>query len=189
MLNAEVKAPDFAFPKKVATDSEKNLKTAIKNGDEQGGEGKINAGEVHGQLSCQGAQDGAHHPIALVQHGNQEKIPVPVQVLRRPLGDQGKGLVSEGKNQVGLFLPGAFVGIHHGDAVKEVAGVDHQCGQSGGGQTDAAGEQADAHILHGAGVNEKAHCQCPQYTVAVFLQNDSKAKAQEEIPRHHGNGV
>lgn len=36
MLNAEVKAPDFAFPKKVATDSEKNLKTAIKNGDEQG---------------------------------------------------------------------------------------------------------------------------------------------------------
>lgn len=36
MLNAEVKAPDFAFPKKVASDSEKSLKTAIKNGDDSG---------------------------------------------------------------------------------------------------------------------------------------------------------
>ncbi len=35
MLNAEIKEPDFAFPKQVAKDSEKALKNALKNGDDQ----------------------------------------------------------------------------------------------------------------------------------------------------------
>ena len=54
-------------------------------------------------------------------------------------GHQGVGLIGEGENQVGLFLSGTLVGIHHGDAVKQMPGIDHERRQGCGQETCSAG--------------------------------------------------
>ena len=69
-----------------------------------------------------------------------------------------------------------------------MAGVDHQGGNCGGEQPRTAGEQLHRQILHGSGVDEKAHGQRPAKPVAPGLEQDSEACAEHHIARQHGNG-
>ena len=159
------------------------------DGDKQGGEDKVDALQIHRQ---QGTGQTTHHgtgnPVELIQDRHQQTVAVAVDSLR-DMGDQGVGLIGEGKNQVGLFLSGAFVGIHHGDAVKQVPCVDQEGGHGGGEQSGAAAEQADGHILHGPGVDEQAHGGGPDQTVARLLQGNAESEAQEQVAGHHRHGV
>ena len=161
-----------------------------KNGDEKGRQHKVDALEADGdQRPGETAQHRACHPVDLVEKGYQQAVAVPVRVVVHLLpGDQGVGLVRQGEDQIGLG-PGALVAIHHGDAVKEVPGVDHQAGQCGDQQAGSAGHQAHRHILHGAGVDKDAHSQGPEDAVAVFAQENAEAEAQEEVAGHHGDRV
>ena len=162
-----------------------------KDGDKEGGEDKVDAFVVDGnQISCQTAQGGTQYPVAVVQQGNCEAVAMAAHALRHlVLRNQGVSFVGQGEDQIGLFLSGTLVGIHHGDAVEKVAGIDHQGGQDSGQQTGAAGKEADSYILHGAGINEDAHSQRPPESVPVLLQQDAEAETQENVPGHDGQGV
>ena len=129
------------------------------NGDEQGSQDKFDAFVVDGnQRACNGAQDGTCDPVDLVKQGHQKTITVAAEAFGGAVaGHQRVGLVGQSKNQVGFLLSGAFVGIHHGNSVKQVAGIDHQGGQGGSQQTGSTGQKTDGHVLHGACVNEQTH--------------------------------
>lgn len=159
------------------------------DGDEQGGEGKINSGEIHWEISRQRAQNRAQDPVALVKQGDEKAVADSLHILRQFPGNKGIGFIRQGENQIGLPPPGAFVGLDHGEPIEQVAGVHHQCGQGGGEKTGTAGEQADAHILHGTGVDKQAHGQCPQRAVAILLQNDSETYPQKQVACHDGEGI
>ena len=140
------------------------------DGDEQGGQCKIDAGEVQREISQQGADSGAQHPVALVKQGYQKIVADAVDPVREyRAGDQRIGFIGQCENQIGLFLPRLLVGIHHGQPIEEMPRVDHQRGQRGGSQTGATRQQLHAHILHGAGVNKDAHGDRPGQPVAVLL--------------------
>jgi len=136
------------------------------------------------------SQHGPSHPVALVQGGYQQTVAMAADALGELLpGNQGVGFVGQGEDQVGLFLPGTLVGIHHGNAVEEMTGVDHQGGQGGDQQACSAGHQADGHVLHGPGVDEQAHGEGPSGPVAIAVQEDAKAEAQKEIAGHYRHSV
>ena len=162
-----------------------------KNGDEQGGEDEFDALVIDGdQRSCQGAKYRACHPVDLVEEGDQEAVAVVADPFGGLTpGNQGISFVRQGKNKVGLLLSGTLVGSHHGDAVKQVPGIDHQSGQRGGEKSRTAGEEADGHVLHGTGIDEQTHGSGPGDTVAALLQQDAESEAQEDVAGHHGNGV
>ena len=161
------------------------------NGDEQGGEDEFDALIIDGdQRARQRTQHGARDPVNLVEQGNQEAVAVAGQAFRGLVpGNQGIGFVRQGKNKVGLFLAGALVGIHHGDTVEQVPGVDNEGGQGGGQQPGAAGQEAYRHVLHGTGVDKQAHGGRPEHAVAMLVQQDTKAEAQEDVARHHRHGI
>lgn len=162
-----------------------------KNGDEQGSENEFDAFKIQGQqASGQGAQGSAANPPALVKKGYQQAVAVegdPVWGLIP--GNERIGFVGQGKNKVGLFLSGPLVGINHGDAVKQVTGIDNQCGQRCGDQACTTGEKAHGHILHGAGENKQAHGNGPQAAVAALVHDDAKTEAKEYIAGHDRNGI
>ncbi len=161
------------------------------DGDEQRGEDKFDALIIDGQQGAgQRSQHCASHPVSLVKQGHQEAILVAAHACGRLVfGHQGVGFIGEGEDQVGLLPSGALVGVHHGNAVKQVAGVDQQSGQGGGEQPRAAGQQADGHILHGARVDKQAHGGGPEHTIAAPVHQNAKAEAQEHIPGEHREGV
>ena len=162
-----------------------------KDRDEQSGENEFNTLVVDGQQGTgQTAQDGAGHPIDLVEQGHQEAIGVAVHALRRLiLGNERVGFVRQGKDHVRLFLAGSFVRIHHRDAVKQVPGVYQKGSHSGSQQPCPGGKQADGHILHGTGINKQTHCRGPDNAIAALVQQDAEAEAQKHIPGKYGDGV
>ena len=98
--------------------------------DEEGCQGKVDALGGEGQDPAQdGAQGGTGHPITLIEQAHQKIIPLGV----RPGAVEGVGLVRQGEDQVWLAPAGVAVFVDHGNAVKEVPGVDHQ-GRHGGGE-------------------------------------------------------
>lgn len=141
-----------------------------KDGGKQGGQRKVNAGEIQRQVPQQGADDGAEYPVALVKQGYPETIADAVNsVGQHGAGDQGIGLIRQREDQVRLFLSRLLVGIHHGKPVEQVPGVYHQGGQRGGGKPRPAGQEPHAHILHGTSINKNAHGQSPGQPIAALL--------------------
>jgi len=162
-----------------------------KDRNKQGGEDEFDALEIQGQqISGSCAEKGSAHPPALVEKGDQQAITVKRQPLRGAvLGDERISLVGQGKDQIRLLLSSPLVGIYHGNAVEQVAGIDHKCGQGRGKQAGTAGEEADCHILHGAGVDKQAHGHRPKTAVAALVHDDAEAEAQKHIAGHDRDGV
>ena len=162
-----------------------------KNRHKEGSQDKVDAFIVQGdQGTHQTAQHRSGHPVNLVEEGNQEAVAMTADAFRHlVLRNQRIGFVRKGENQVGLLPACTLVGIHHGDAVKQVAGIDHQGGQGCEQKTGTAGHQADSHILHGTGIDKPAHGQGPENTVSAFVQQNAKTEAQKQVSCHYRNRV
>ena len=162
-----------------------------KDGDEQGCQNKFDAFVVDGdQRTGNRSQNGTGNPVDLIEQGNQKAVAMAGDAIRcTVLGDQGVGLVGQRENQIGLLLACSFIGIHHGDAVKQVAGIDGQGRQRSRQQTGPAGKETDSHILHGSGIDKEAHGCGPENTVSVLVQQDTEAEAEKQITGHNGDGI
>ncbi len=75
---------------------------------------------------------------------------------------------------------------HHRNAVEEMPRIHHQRGDTHRQQGCPAHQKSDRRVLHRAGVDQKTHRKGEQDPVTAGLQNDPEAKAQHQIPRHHG---
>ena len=95
------------------------------------------------------------------------------------------GLIRQGENQIWFAFSGAFVLSEHGHAVKNMPCVDHQSGQRRNDQRRTARQQTDSHILHRAGIDEKAHRERKRDPVSRRLQNDAEPKAENQISGQH----
>lgn len=130
--------------------------------------GKINAGGIDRQeISDQGTDDTAEHPVKMIQSRNEEKEPFPADVLRRFGGaDQSISLIGQRKDQVRFQLPAVLVTVQHGQTVEQMSCIDHQGQQNGRKKVVRCQKQRNCNKLHGAGVNEQAHKKCPAHMEA-----------------------
>ena len=157
------------------------------NGDEQGGQSKIDAFKIDGQYaSGQTSQHSTGNPVKVVERGYQQTV---TQIRLLLPGYQGIGLVGKSKDQIRLFLSGTLVGIDHGNAVKQMPGIDHKGSQGCCQQTCSGGQQGNGHILHGAGVNKQTHGPGPKPAEAAALHEDTESEAQKHITGHDRQGI
>ena len=161
------------------------------HGDEQGSQNEFNTLKVDWeQRTGQTAQHTADDPVDLVKQGDPEAVFLSFflwLILR--LADQGISLVRQGKDHIEGLCAHALIGFQHRDTVKKMAGVDQQCGDGRGQQGSAGGQQADSQILTGACIHEHRHKKGPDKAVALFVQQNTEAHAQEQVAGQHGNRI
>ena len=141
---------------------------------EQRGHGEVDARGVEGdQLPGQGAQDGARHPVALVEQGDEQRghVPFPVREVLGPGHgtQQGVGLVGQGEYHIRVGFFHLFKALDKGQAVECVAAVDEQGHHRGGDEAESTGENAHQGELHGTGVDAGADEKGPQRSQTRLL--------------------
>ena len=112
--------------------------------DEHRGHHKVEPlGVERDHIADDAAEHSAEHPVALVQQRDEEHEPAAVHV-RRDHGRivDGEGLVAHAEDQIGLLSACAFEFFQHGDAVEQVARLDHQRGK----QRGEGGKGAEQHF-------------------------------------------
>ena len=152
----------------------------------KGCHGELNTFSGKGQYRAQKAADHtAAHPVALVEKGDQKPVAVCRPFNRHlPVAEQGVGLICQGKDHIGLVFAGIFIALDHGDAVEKVPGIDHKGRQCRGQHRGTAGQQADAHVLHGTGIDKGCHGKGPENAVTGIPKQDTEADAQDHIAGH-----
>jgi len=96
---------------------------------EQGSQHKGDPGKIEGQqISGDIAQGAANDPVAVVKEGDPKAVGGLIDPLRElGLCYQGVGFVGEREDHIRLFSAGVLIGIHQGDAVEQMAGIEQQC--------------------------------------------------------------
>ena len=157
------------------------------HGDEKGRQGKVYAlGAERQHRAQEGAQEGAQYPIHVVQRRHQDVEALFLLTGQlRGIAHQGIGLVGEGEDKVGLGLAGVLVPVDHGQAVKHMAHIHHQRGESHGEEAGGAAHQLHRHELHGPGIYKGAHGRRPQGPVAPALQHHPEAQADDQVAGEH----
>ena len=137
---------------------------------EQRSQNKLHTLKADGQGAAGNvADDAAGDPVAVVEKRDQKAVPVAADALRRLiLGYQRIGFVGKGKDHIGLFPAGIFVGVDERNAVKDVPGVDQQGGNGGADEGCVGGQKAYRQVLPGACEHKQAHKKGPTDAVAAF---------------------
>ena len=158
---------------------------------EHGGHHKIHALGAEGEhRPHHGPQPGAGDPVKLVQQGDEEHEPAPVDPLRRlcRAGD-GKGLVAHGKDHVKAAQAVTLVPLQHGQTVEQVPRLDHQRHQKSRQRGKGPQQQACQHKFQRAAVDHGAHEHRHPDGQAKALHIDAVAHAQHEISCKHRHGL
>ena len=94
----------------------------------QRGHDKFQSGRVKlDDTAQQCAQGRPAHPVQMVEQGDKEHEPAPVDALRRlDRAVDGERLVAHAENQIKFLPSGIFELFQHGNAVKQVSRVDHE---------------------------------------------------------------
>ena len=160
---------------------------AQKHRDKQRCQGKVDPLKVERQhRSRQGAQCRSGDPVEMVQQRQPETVG-EASLLSGT--NQGIGLVRQSEDQIGFAPSGVPVAVQHGDAVKEMPGVDKQRGERRGEDPGSGGHEPDAGELHGPRIDEYAHAQGPSQAVAPEPQQNAESRPQHQITGHHGETV
>lgn len=157
---------------------------------EHGGQNELKPPGVETrQIAQDGPCRGPAHPVGLVEEGDEEHEPAPVDPGRFLVGgDQGEGLVTHAEDQVGLLPAGSPEPRQHGQSVEEMAGVDHQ-GQGQGTQGVEGGEQEiHGHEFHGACEYQGAHGQGIDDGEPLAGHQEPIGDAKEEEAGQDGQG-
>ena len=79
------------------------------------------------QRSENSSQSSPENPVKVIQQRHKKHEPSPVHILRNLCRIvDGKSLITHAENQINLFQSRPPEPVQHGDAVKQVPGVDHQ---------------------------------------------------------------
>ena len=161
------------------------------DGYKQGSEDEFDALKIDlQQRTGRSPQGGAAYPPDVVKERHPETVAVAPDTFRKGgTAGEGIGFIGEGKDHVRLFGTGPLVGIHHGDAVKQMPGVDHQSGQGGGDQSGTSGKQADSGILHGTGIDANTHGNGPKDPESALMHHNAESEAEKHISGHNRQGI
>ena len=125
----------------------------------------------------------------MVQQGDGKVIVFLRHALRGAgAGEQGVGLVGEGKNHVELPQTHAVELFQHGQSVEHVAEVDQQGQQSRLDRGGPRHKQADPKILPRPCVDGDAHQHRQQKGVPRRVHHQPKGDADGQITHQDGDG-
>lgn len=134
------------------------LPLADENGDEERRQSEIQTLGVDLQAAAQqSAQRSARNPVNLVEQGDEGHEPALVDAGRRVgRAVDGEGFVAHAEDKIEFFPAQPFEFFQHGQAVKKMAGVDHERHQEAIQRVEGAEQHGYEHELHGAGENQRA---------------------------------
>ena len=103
-------------------------------------------------------------------------------------GEEGVGLIGQGKDHVQLPRPHAPEFFQHGQAVDQVAEVDDQGEEGRLRQGRPRRQQGHPQVLPGAGVDNRAHQHRPAHAAADGLEHQPEGHADGQIAHQHRDG-
>ena len=158
---------------------------------EHGGHDKIQSLGIEADQAAQhAAQGGAARPVELIEQCDEEVEPAAVDTLGNLGGVvNAEGLIAHTKDEVGLFPAQSLEFIQHGDAIKEVACLYHQCHQKALQRGVGRQQHTDGDKFQTAAVNGKAHQQGIPKAETGDIHINAVGHAQKAEPRKDGNGV
>ena len=156
--------------------------------EDQRREHKIQPGQVRMKHAAdQPAHERGRHPVQVIQQRyGQVKIFGGNADRRLRSAVDGKGLVTQEEHQRIAYPAHAPVAGQHAQAIKQVAGIDHQAHQKCLKRIKCHREKRNSHILHTAAEGQRTHQKRPQRAIA--LGGHQYAIGQPQAGKAHQNG-
>ena len=158
-----------------------------KNHQKQRSHGKINPGGIDSRHTPDNrAGRTSHYPVNLVKKRNEKIVLLLIHFFRRLSAAYKRiRLVRQRKDQIRLIGLRVPITFQHGNSVKKMTDIHHHRHKSRRKKRRSAGKQINGHILHGTGINQKAHGQSPSDPISVGFQQHAKSHSQNQIACHH----
>ena len=135
------------------------------------------------------AEGGSGDPVGLVEQGGPQVEPSAVDVCGDGGGGvDGVGFVAHAVDEVGAFPAESFEFVEHGQAVEEVACVDHEGEEDGCGRIVCGGEEVGGEEFHGAGVDDGGGEHGPGEGEAFGGHEHAVGASEEEEAEGDGDG-
>ena len=135
------------------------LPAVHEDGKEEGGEHEFDAASVEGQAVAEACPGGSgENPVAFVEQGNEEVVPAPVHTFGHMAhAEYGECFVDKPVDEVRLEFPRISVPVQHGNAVKQVPGVDDKADDESRERSEGAGQHAGHDEFKGSCEDGERH--------------------------------
>lgn len=159
--------------------------------DKECGQHKINSPGINSQQASQDtAQDGAEDPVGVIQKGYEQIKPSFLHSLRDIGGAQdGKALIRQGEDEIGLHSAGSPVGVEHGDAIEDMPCIDSDGHQKSAERIETDSQKGNGHKLHGTGINKDTGQNDPKEGEALVIHENAVGCSKDKVSGKNRDGM